>query len=135
MKISKPIRELLKSRIGYRNNYISTGIYTIDKIIEHETKVLGNEDIYFTCEELYNIEDPFVILNKTFGRTDVFGLWLARREDVLKYYMSEFDHEISKYNIPDKVLLLSDLGDEGALFAFEEDPDDLLIDVENVLAH
>lgn len=130
--ISETAKELLERRIGYRNDGLSTGIYKIKDIIDFETFELGNEDIYDTCEEVWNTRDPLSVIHKFYGHIDVYGMWFGRREDILNNYAEDGETEVSRYSIPKKAIILSDLGEEGVLFAFEEHPDNLFLDSEIV---
>lgn len=131
-KLSEVAKELLRTQIGYRNDGLSEGIFTISEIIEYETEELGNEDIYDTCEELYNTRNPLEVIENTFGKEVVYGMWFARKEDILEYYAEDGETEINSYNIPNNAVVISDLGEDGVLFAFIEHPKKIFKDTELV---
>ncbi|PGK51714.1 hypothetical protein CN918_28400 [Priestia megaterium] len=130
MKLSSAATNLLEERIGYRNEGLSAGTFTIKQILEFETKELGNDDILETCQKLYGTNDVLKIIENKFGHLGVYGVWFARKEDILEYYAEDGETEVTMYRIPDNHLLLSDLADEGVLIAFKERPDGLYIDSE-----
>lgn len=132
MELSNTANSLIQEKIGYRNERLSSGVYTIKEIFEYETKELGNEDIYNTCKKLYGTKDALKIIEDTFGRLNVYGVWFAKKEDILENYAEDGETEVTSYRVPENHLLLSDLGDEGVLFAFAERPDGLYIDSELV---
>jgi hypothetical protein len=101
---------------------------------ESYQKALENEEI--TEAEVDQIIDQmFMILKEKFGHTNLYCLWLTSLEGVKENYMNEEDMEedeivITKYYLPDKVVPISDLEDEGALFVMEIHPD--MLETEDV---
>lgn len=131
-KLSKETQEMLNDGYGFRNDTLyGSGVEEIQKIIEFETIELENTDIFETCEELYGIDYETIDLNnpesvknavkKTikfifehFNAEVLYGKWLAPEKSIIQYY--EGDEDISKYIIPDDAIIISDLGEQGALF-------------------
>lgn len=132
-KISKSAKHLLETKKGYRNEGRSAGVYPINEIFEYETNQLEKEDIFDTCKTLYGNLDPHSIIKQHFHDEEVWGIWLGRREDILEHYGEDTETELSVYRIPNDAIILSDLGEEGVLFAFKEYPNDLFMDYEWVL--
>ena len=133
----------------YRNECYGSGIIDIFKIIKFEIMELHNSDIldffvnnyglkvdiedYYTEIENENISEKDInelienmkeILVNIFGHSNLFGLWLTTFEGVKKNYIFEEDRYVNRYIFPNsRVIPVSDLGDQGVLFVFEENPD------------
>lgn len=58
-----------------------------------------------------------------FKETDICGIWLTDEESVKKHYLCS-DISYSKYHIPQdaKIIPISDIGDQGVLFATDVNP-------------
>lgn len=120
------LKNLLLYRIGYRNDNLSTGHYKINDVIHHEINELGNEDIIETCKIFYGTDDVYAVINRHFGEKQLWGLWLTTEDGVISNYNGDSEFYDS-YKIPDNALVISDLGDEGALFVIDVYPSSLLL--------
>ena len=131
-KLSYGTRKMLADRKGYRNDFLyGSGIEDIRKVIRHEADELCNADIFITCENLYGIDygeinvedieniDGYVektmeFLKSHFGTDELYGKWLALKEDIMTLYRGE--EGITEYIIPENAIVISDIGRDGALF-------------------
>lgn len=137
--------------VRYRSEIpFGEGYRDIVPVLVHETVSLGNDDVLiylykyhlegelkYDCFELLNrfwqeelAEDIFYkfyekaldFLKKKTGKNLKYCLWLANKETVIDYYgqgeLSEDD--IDAYECSD--VILTDLGYDGALYAYEELP-------------
>lgn len=136
----------------YRTESFSgSGVRNLRDIIEYEMSTLFNTDIPRYVLESYDLPDdlrqdlrdtlaleetgeyPFLVdrgylqqligqmvdaVGRSVGKTLRYGLWLAGKDAVRKHYGGEAD--IQAYPAGDAVL--SDLGYDGKLFAYENNP-------------
>ena len=135
--ISNNLNYLIRTGIGYRNIEHSSGITDLKDIIRYEFHVLGNTDIFefvkdhYTYKE-YNENDPNLI-NDTINiireklqvdnNCDLKGVWLTDYQNVIDKYCPEYsEKDIVKVYIHEyKMIPISDLGPDGALFATAKD--------------
>lgn len=130
--LSTETRKILTSKKGYRNDeFFGDRVLDLYDIIQYEIIELGNEDIPDT---LLNTQPEFqnyikdgsleelaksccVFLKEKYPRYKT-GLWLATKEAVQTLYRGT--ENISEYHIPAEYIVLSDLGFDGCLLAFEQ---------------
>lgn len=93
--------------------------------LEKDGRALDSEEFYFKCQE--NIDDvideiaSYVKENlKIDDVRDIYVVWLTTKENVIDMYEAESEWYIDEYIIPEERIILSDLGRDGALFAFKE---------------
>lgn len=135
-RLHKTTKYLMYAHRGYRNPWYS-GDYESPhtkfvQVLHYEVDELGNEDILDTCEHLYGIsyegcetnEDKMVkvlgLMMKKFGTLELECCWLGSKETVNNLYGgNEISYgEISRVAcwIPTDAIVVSDLGEDGALF-------------------
>ena len=136
-KISPEAKELLNSRTGYRTeSAYGEGYRNAKEVIKHEIEELGNTGERREIAERMGLppsaglEQILKEIDQRFGE-DAKVIWLATKNSVKDYYldnemddnasMSEEEKEaaIDKYAIPNKALLIVDLGYDGQLFLME----------------
>jgi hypothetical protein len=126
--LSFSCKTLLNTKIGYRNDHYSTGHYKIKQVIDFEIEELSNQDIIDTCINFYGTDDVYAVIQRHFN-TDNFdalwGLWLTTENGVKEYYKGS-EEGYNSYSIPDKCLVISDIGEEGILFVLDQHPDNYL---------
>ena len=118
---------------GWRNdNLYGAGIDDAFKIIDYEVFELGNTDILYTCRKIYGLkldirkkkESVYTVkmfLRSVLGETKIYGMWFATEKNVGKYYKGSKDKSCYLlHKLYGKVLVLSDLGPEGALLVATE---------------
>ena len=112
-----------KIQCGYRSNDIYTGEdYLIHDIIEYETDELQNTDILDYSEDQHGVtthQELLEALSSHFKQPvdTLYGFWLARTiQDVLDVYADNEDPSVLEYDINESLVVISDLGDEGALY-------------------
>lgn len=138
MKLSRHAQKLLKpNAVGYRCDEISEGRFSPLEVVEYEILELGNIDILSTLydsgilrldvvpdydnpEHVDSLYDQLInfLEQPQFRRANT--LWLcAFKKDVINNYIEYLgdigDYEVSMYKVPDDVLVLSDLADQGVL--------------------
>lgn len=145
--LSKEAEQVLETGIGYRCLDQATsdfGEYKPMDVFDDEINNLGNEDIPDTIENLYHNKlikpKDIDIFCKFILKSDYYNvIWLTSDPlDAVEYYSDgykRFDNlssaihndgtsiPVNKYILPKKRLLLSDLGNEGQLFAYAENSD------------
>lgn len=129
-KLSRESQIILANGYGYRNDFAyGSGVDNIFEIIDFEVFELGNNDVFYTCRELYDLKLDIrkkkecfqkikLFLTSVFGTNKLYGLWLTSEDNVRKYYDGNSAPYISVYEIPKKygeVLVISDLGVDGCL--------------------
>ena len=133
-KNSLEAQELLRSRTGYRTeSAYGEGYRNAKEVIKHEIEDLRNMGERREIAERMGLppsaglEQISKEIDRRFGK-DSKVIWLATKNSVKEYYldnemddnasMSEEEKEdaIDKYTIPDKALLIIDLGYDGQLF-------------------
>ena len=135
--ISNTLNYLIRTGIGYRNIEHSSGITDLKDIIRYEFHVLGNTDIFefmkdcYTHKE-YNETDPNLI-NDTINiireklqvdnNCNLKGVWLTDYQNVIDKYCPEYSEKniVKVYIHEHKMIPISDLGPDGALFATAQD--------------
>lgn len=136
--------------ILYRNDdYSNSGVQKLVDIIFYEVFELGNTDILEYCNDHYQLTDDLTdmidrnieliqegddpsdseikyiakeLVKEICEETDKhlrYGLWLASKKSVIDFYDGT-EENINAYPISD--VILSDLGDDGKLFAYEYFP-------------
>ena len=140
MNFSNTLDFIIKSGEGYRNIGFSSGETNLYRIINFELNELCNYDIFYFMKNNYNdynidsikSKDELVIYTVCFIEkllnankiNDLKGVWLTTYQDVLNIYCNEkFPENINiiKVNIHEnKMIPISDLGRDGALFAYAE---------------
>jgi hypothetical protein len=150
--VSEELDQILKDRFGYRNEgYGGSGEHNAFEVIKFEMCELANEDIVDFFKENYGLEVPFesysdawnngelededvdkiiddmkAILEKKFGHTELFALWLTTLNGVKEHYTDEDLEYVNKYFFSDGLVIpISDLGDQGTLFIMAVNPDHL----------
>ena len=135
---SKELSEMLEVRKGFRNSeYGGSGEIMAQEIIKYEMFELENEDIYdffvahyglrggfdfSSSEEEFDlvIGEMMGILKDKLGLGDispVYGLWLTSKEGVYSNYSSSIlDESVYEYHLPEVVVPISDLANQGSLF-------------------
>lgn len=119
---SNELKQIEKEKVGYRNDDLSTGRYEIQDVIEFETVELGNDDIYETCQNFYGTRDVEKVIKDKFGNETVWGIWLTTVKGVLNNYKEVETTTITTYKLPSDALPISDIGEDGILFATTEYP-------------
>lgn len=114
---------------GYRtlNSVFNAIAVPFNKVLDYETKVLDNVDIYLTMRDRYNLKidlrwnrdkcNKVVMdfINKKFNGMDCYCVWLCDNIcDVKNYYAH--NEEIIEVILPNNALIVSDLGAEGKLY-------------------
>jgi hypothetical protein len=125
---SNTLKELLETKVGYRNDHYSTGHYCIKDVLDFEIIELGNEDIPETVNKFYNTNNIWQIIFKHFPNVEInklWGLWLTSKQGVIEYYKGK-EEGYNSYLIPDNALAISDIDDEGVLFVIDVHPSKLL---------
>lgn len=133
--LSKTGKRIERTGIGFRYEGCSTGTYLLKDSLLFEVIELGNVDIFITLQNLYNINTNSInaIINwaQVVLKSDkVYGLWVSTKAGIERNYINDYDYkcgnvEIVRYELPKNRLLLSDLGDEGILYAIPCIPNDL----------
>lgn len=119
MELSLETEKIVKNNYGFRNNYafgMTIEDYLIQDILDYEINELENVDMDEEVKSRLEIKDFNEINSKLDTTDDVYGFWLATSEKVVKdiYYGND---NLSKIYLPEKFLVISDLGYDGALFA------------------
>ncbi len=65
----------------------------------------------------YYIDQVMGFVCEILGKTNITGIWLTTRKNVITVYNGCPD-DIDEYTLPKKYVVLSDLGADGALFAY-----------------
>lgn len=135
--VSNTLNYLIRTGIGYRNIEHSSGITDLKDIIRYEFHVLGNTDIfefvkdYYTHKE-YN-ENDLNLINDTINiirerlqvdnKCDLNGVWLTDYQNVIGRYCPEYSEKdiVKVYIHEHKMIPISDLGPDGALFVTTQD--------------
>lgn len=145
IKLTQETKKILKTRTGYRcMQQVSAedGYYKPLEVFNNEIIELGNSDILETIKSLYNEDrhtpDDVDAFCKFMLKTDDYSvIWLASDPlDALECYSDYHKHfkslknavdedgepiPVNKYILPRKHVLLSDLGFDGALFAYSNE--------------
>ena len=136
-KLSNTAQSLIKNGCGYRNIEVyGSGVVDYEEIIKFETLELGNDDIFDTCLELYNIgyntnglmeekeedierriEENIKHWKNHFQADKLYGLWLTTEEAVEELY----EGDPVEFTIPAGAVIVSDLDEEGILLVFNKD--------------
>lgn len=140
--MSNNLLRMLMTGCGYRTeNYSGSGERSLYEVVRHELSA-GNTDIIVylqatakilldytadCAEELAEVcqaNAPYVaeeivdyVANKL-GTKSVQALWLTTLPNVMKLYNDGRPEGIDRYSLPTKYVILSDLGADGALFAY-----------------
>lgn len=126
--------------------YSGSLVRDLKQILLFEIDVLGNSDIITYCEEEHKIslrndllkeidlnenfrveeivclygstiaEKLYEFVQTKTGFKKPLGLWLTTKNSVKNYYHAEYDNDIDAYEIPENIMVLSDLGYDGCLF-------------------
>ena len=140
MNYSNTLEFMIKDGEGYRNTYGTFGVSDLSDIIKFEVNELHNTDIFdfmrnnykaYSVNPLYDknnkIEYTLYFISRLFNTSidNLRGVWLTTYQNVLdKYCYDGLDsgfNEVIKVNIHEKKMIpISDLGDDGALFAYVE---------------
>lgn len=136
-------------KIGYRaESTYGSNVRKLKDIIFFEVNELLNTDIFEYCiynyqlpkyikfklkniisliennqglsEErlILNINDLIDNLNKIFGMDLRYGLWVCKNKQTVIDYYDASEYEIDAYDVSNGIII-SDLGEEGILYAFE----------------
>lgn len=136
-------------KIGYRTeSAYGSNIRKLKDIIFFEIYELSNVDIFEYCIDNYripkyikfkleniisliennqepdeervkrNINDLIECLNKLFNVNLKYGLWVCENKQTVIDYYDANEYNINTYDVSDGIII-SDLGDEGVLYAFE----------------
>jgi len=116
-KYSTQLKELLKTKIGYRDNNFGElrPERNAIKVIRHEILDLNNSHVLSEAAHFLNTEPKLSAVIKAiiqrFGK-NAYALWLGTKEDIVKYY----GDCLTVYKIPEDAVPISDLGEYGILF-------------------
>ncbi len=126
MSIKSPfLLEMLNTQTGYRNeSYGGSGETDLLSVIDFECNELENTDILDFCKTNYNlnsIEEIVYFLTQKLSNPTLNCLWLSTLKGVLDNYHKD-DESIQKYCLPQEIIPISDLHDQGALFVFVKHP-------------
>lgn len=118
-KLSKLTQNIVDTNIGYRNDYLFDGNdFLIMDVIEYEKNELGNDDIHDFIKSQYNIKPKDIkawLESKFNTKVDkLYGYWLSSKLGI-DTYIDSFDDLITEIPLPDKYIILSDLGNDGCL--------------------
>lgn len=149
MEFSQELKQILNTKIGYRNEgYSGSGETDVRDVIKFEMYELGNEDIldFFkenyglsvSCEDYQEaleagqiseeevdeiIDQMMLILHEKFGHKDLSCLWLTTLEGVKSNYLCGEEY-VSQYCLEGITIVpISDLGDQGILLVMDKHPD------------
>ena len=113
---------------GYRTEQIyGEGYRDLKKVVTHEIKELGNEDIIDHLLEIKAInkrEEVFKFVNYLYELGLTECMWLCdSKEDVINEYLQDepeinnYEDYIDEYDL-NNIFIISDLGTEGKLVAY-----------------
>ena len=120
---SKEVNQMLKDGKGYRcESYMGSAERRAAIIVRYEVEEMGNEHIIEdACKALglddCNLDNVLKAIEKEFG-PDAMAIWLATKEYASKYYCGPGERPTAIL-IPKDAVIISDLKDEGALFAWK----------------
>ena len=114
-KSSETAKQIQKTNIGFRNDYLFSGEdYPIHEVLKHEIYELDNDDI-LEFLKVDDINDVLDYIHKTFTtKAPLYGYWFTSKHGVESSYAGDTE-PITKFYLPEKYLILSDLGTDGIL--------------------
>lgn len=140
--MSNNLLRMIMAGCGYRTeNFSGSGERSLYEVIRHELSA-GNTDIVaylqatakilldYTADDADELADvcqanaPYVAeeiveyVAKKLGAQCVHALWLTTLPNVIALYNARQREGIDCYSLPSRFVVLSDLGDDGALFAY-----------------
>lgn len=122
---------LIDNNYGYRaEEYNSIGPRQLEDVINFEIGELHNEDIldfvnnYINNgKQLKTSNDVIKYLYSLTQADQLYCIWLTTAENAKKiYYIDDNTTYIDKYCLDQFILIISDLGPDGALFVSEKYP-------------
>lgn len=145
-KYSETLKTMWATHTGYRNESFSgSGVRNLMDVIYFEIEELENMDIPYTMNKFYGIDfsdyiefvdgeefvhpecyhDVFEVIacfleeKLSTKRENIEAIWLTTKEAVEKIY-SKFGKRIMGYSFTDNWIPISDLGEDGTLFAYKK---------------
>jgi hypothetical protein len=136
-KVSKELGSMITSGIGFRyEEYNHITYKNPEDVIKFEIFDLGNEDIIDFVESYYDIKYPsdklidryntiIDFIKENLNESNINNIeviWLASTDIAATYYgdMNENNIKKFKFNDTDNIMVISDLGYEGHLFAYKK---------------
>lgn len=118
-ELSDTAKQIQQSNIGFRNDFLFSGDdYLIQEVLKYEIYELNNDDIL----DFLNVDGINDVLKyiKEYFKTNspIYGYWFTSKAGVKSSYAGDTE-PISKFNLPEKYLILSDLDSDGILIASE----------------
>lgn len=150
--LSKETQIIIMENKGYRSEIpYGSGVRNLKELIAFEISELGNSDIVLFFNEVYKLnldseydensnkeldlmiqenysyytEKIINFITKKFNckSSNLNAVWLATKEAVSEFYCKGYsDKNIDEYILPSKYLIISDLGFDGTLIAYTEQP-------------
>lgn len=154
-KLSESAVKLLKSKVGYRrDDFYGSNVIDFIDVVRYEMLELGNEDIPVTISSLYGIDvmdvniyesfsgiidfifKAFNINKKNYKQNMIKARWFCSDVDhVVDNYILYCESEIyvSKYSIPNDIIIASDLDRQGILVVSNKEfvlLEDIFVEIE-----
>lgn len=119
--LSATATQIIDDNIRYRNDNLYSGEdYTIEDVLNYEYNELGNEDILdYTNSQDGN--DVLQFIAKQFNLTlpfkqPIYAYWFTLKDAVIELYNGNIE-PITAFTLPNKFVIISDLGRDGVLIA------------------